>query len=145
VVVVGQYGGALLAYGLGRTLGGEFVRAALAHPRLAPWAARTPRQTFWSVLTLRLLFVPFDLVNFSAGALRLPWKPYFAATILGSLTGSLTYVLFGASLSDLGAVARGERPTLDLRLFTLSLTLALTSWGLSQVLRKRLPPTKEAR
>jgi uncharacterized membrane protein YdjX (TVP38/TMEM64 family) len=138
VVVVGQYGGALLAYALARTLGGRFVRTALAHPRLAPWAARAPRHTFWSVLTLRLLFVPFDLVNYSAGALRLPWRPFFAATVLGSLTGSLTYVLFGASLGDLGAVARGERPTFDPRLFALSLTLAVASWGFSRLLQRRL-------
>ena len=139
VVVMGQYSGALLAYGLARILGGDFVRAALAHPRLKRLAERAPNSPFWSLLTLRLLFVPFDLVNYGAGALRLPWRPFLAATVLGSLTGSLSYVLFGASLGDLGALAVGERPGFDARLFLLSLSLAATSYGVSRVVRRRVP------
>lgn len=138
VVVAGQYSGALLAYGLARTLGGDFTRAALAHPRVRPWADRLRHHTFWSVLSLRLLFVPFDLVNYTAGALHLPWRPFLVATVLGSLTGSLTYVLFGASLGDLGALARGDRPSLNPLLFALSVTLAATSWLLSRVLQRCL-------
>lgn len=139
VVVIGQYSGALLAYALARTLGGDFVRSALAHPRLAKISGRAPRSPFWSVLTLRLLFVPFDLVNYGAGALRLPWRPFLAATVLGSLTGSLSYVLFGASLGNLGMLAEGERPAIDVRLLALSLSLAATSWGVSRVVRRRVP------
>ncbi|MFV9507320.1 MAG: VTT domain-containing protein [Oscillochloridaceae bacterium umkhey_bin13] len=48
---------------------------------------------------MRLIFLPYDLVNYLAGFLRVPYRPFILASILGSLPGTLTFVLAGASLA----------------------------------------------
>jgi uncharacterized membrane protein YdjX (TVP38/TMEM64 family) len=48
---------------------------------------------------MRLLFLPYDGVNYGAGLLRVPLIPYIAATVIGTLLGIATFVSLGASLS----------------------------------------------
>ena len=52
-----------------------------------------------TILTMRLLFLPYDGVNYGAGFLRVPFMPYIIATIVGSILGITTFVAVGASLS----------------------------------------------
>ena len=47
---------------------------------------------------MRLLFLPYDLVNYVCGALRITWSSFLLATALGSLPGTVSFVLLGASL-----------------------------------------------
>ena len=44
---------------------------------------------------MRLVYVPYDLVNYLAGFLRIGWMPFILATALGSLPDTLSFVLFG--------------------------------------------------
>ena len=48
---------------------------------------------------MRLLFLPYDGVNYGAGLLRVPFMPYIIATIVGSILGITTFVAIGASIS----------------------------------------------
>lgn len=57
------------------------------------------RNAFSTVLIMRLIYLPYDLVNYLSGFLRVPYRPYILASILGSLPGTLTFVLAGASLN----------------------------------------------
>jgi uncharacterized membrane protein YdjX (TVP38/TMEM64 family) len=137
VVTVGANGGALLAYGLGRWLGAGLAGHALAHPRLVGVAGRLRARAFDTVLTLRFLFAPYDAVNYLAGALRLHPVPFVLATVLGSLPGSLTFLLFGASVGDLGALAAGQWPSLDPWMLAASAALLVASLAASRALRRR--------
>jgi uncharacterized membrane protein YdjX (TVP38/TMEM64 family) len=137
VVTVGANGGALLAYGLGRWLGAGLAGHALAHPRLVGVAGRLRARTFETVLTLRFLFAPYDAVNYLGGALRLRPAPFLLATLLGSLPGSLTFLLFGASVGDLGALAEGQWPTLNPWTLAASAALLVASLAASRALRLR--------
>jgi len=136
VVTLGANGGALLAYGLARWLGAEVAGKGLAHPRLAGVAGRLRRRTFETVLTLRFLFAPYDAVNYLAGALRLRPAPFVLATVLGSLPGSLTFLLFGASVGDVSTLAEGHWPRLDPWLLAASATLFGVSLLAARALRR---------
>jgi uncharacterized membrane protein YdjX (TVP38/TMEM64 family) len=137
VVTIGQNSGAMLAYALARGIGGPSVAAAMTHPRIAGFAGRLRKHAFEAVLTLRLMFTPYDLVNVAAGALRLPALPFLGATVLGSLTGSLTFLLFGASIGRVEALTDGVLPRIDLRLLLASLALLLVSLAIAWLVRRR--------
>ena len=51
-----------------------------------------------TVLTGRLVFLPGDLINYAAGALRVSFAAFALATALGGLPGLAVCVLAGASL-----------------------------------------------
>jgi len=136
VVVLGANGGALLAYGLARWLGAGIAGAALGHPRLRGVAARLRTRTFETVLTLRFVFAPYDAVNYLAGALRLRPGPFVLATVIGSLPGTLTFLLFGASIGDLSALGEGRWPTLNPWTLAASAALFVASLAVARALRR---------
>ena len=100
VVIIAANSSAMVAYAIGRTLGrspldddGE-ARTTL----LERWSDRMRTRSFETVLVMRLLFLPYDLVNYAAGFLRIKAMPFLVATALGSLPGTVSFVLLGASL-----------------------------------------------
>ncbi|MDZ7708321.1 MAG: VTT domain-containing protein [Trueperaceae bacterium] len=137
LVIVGANVSALVAYGLGRGLGAELAGPALAHPRLAGVTGRLRGRTFETVLTLRFLFAPYDAVNYLAGATRLRPLPFVAATAIGSLPGTIVFVLFGAGLGDLSALGSGRLPTPDLALLATSGALFAMSLLAARLWRRR--------
>lgn len=137
LVIVGANVSALVAYGLGRGLGAELAGPALAHPRLAGVTDRLRARTFETVLSLRFLFVPYDAVNYLAGASRLRPLPFVLATAIGSLPGTIVFVLFGAGLGDLSALGTGRLPTPDLPLLATSAALFATSLLAARLWRRR--------
>ena len=137
VVTVGQNAGAVLAYALAATLGAALAGRALAHPRLRDAAGRLRRHTFGTVLTLRLVFTPYDAVNYAAGALRLPLRAFLMATLLGSLPGALTFLLFGASIGNLSVLADGRWPSVDPWTLAASAALLTVTLTASRAIRRR--------
>jgi len=65
---------------------------------VARWSQRLRDNGFESVLVMRLLFLPYDLVSYMCGGLRIRWTSFLLATVLGSLPGTISFVLLGASL-----------------------------------------------
>ncbi len=137
LVLLGSNLSAVVAYGLGRSLGAELAGRALAHPRLVGMARRLRTNAFEAVLTLRFLFTPYDAVNYVSGTLRLPLKPFVLATAIGSLPGTLVFVFFGAGLGDPRALEAGRLPTPDLPLLAASAALFVTSLALARAWRAR--------
>lgn len=105
VVVVAANVSAMIAYGVGRLLGNvpdAELAAAVADgddlSLVARWSQRLRDNGFESVLVMRLLFLPYDLVSYVCGGLRIRWTSFLLATVLGSLPGTISFVLLGASL-----------------------------------------------
>ena len=138
VVTLGHQTGALVAYALARTLVANLAERALAHERLRSATAGLQRETFATVLTLRLAYVPFDAVNHAAGALRLRVAPFLAGSALGSALGSLTFLTFGASLGDLSASFDGRAPSIDTRALAASAVLLIVSLAAARLLRRKV-------
>lgn len=134
--VVGANLGASLAY----LIGGFFGHGVLASEasgesgRLNRYADRLRNNAFETVLTMRFIFLPYDLVNYLAGFLRVPYAPFILATILGSLPGTVAFVLFGASTDG---DFSGGLPSVDARVLVASAVIFVASLGVSRLLKRR--------
>lgn len=120
----------LVPYGAARVLRGRAVRA----PR-AGWRSALAKRPFEAVLTARLTMLPGDLVNVSAGVLRVPVWPFLSATALGGAPGLLVGVLAGASLR--GSRFTASALSLDLRLLAGAVALLVVSLIVASLLRRR--------
>ncbi|MFQ5543647.1 MAG: TVP38/TMEM64 family protein [Nitrospiria bacterium] len=96
--VIGENLSALLAYAIGLFLGHDFLNSYKMQ-FFAPWQKKINENHFMAVLTMRLIYLPFDLVNYACGAVGVRWKEYTLATFIGIIPGLVTFVSFGASLS----------------------------------------------
>jgi uncharacterized membrane protein YdjX (TVP38/TMEM64 family) len=102
---------------------------------VATWGERLRQNSFETVLLMRLVFVPYDLVNYGAGLLGVRRWPFLAATAIGSLPGTVSFVLLGASLTDLTTGVGG----IDRTALLASVALILVSLAASRLLRRRAP------
>lgn len=134
VALVGVGAAAVVGY----AIGGALAPGVLGDGRIALWTVRMRDRSFETILVLRLLFLPYDLVNYAAGYLRVRWWPFLAATAIGVLPGTVAFVLLGASITDLGQGFSGIDP------LTLVLSIALIVGGLvvAQLVRRRVGVTR---
>lgn len=95
--IIGANLSALLAYGIGRFFGGK--KTNLNEGSMGRFVGPMRRNPFISILAMRLLFFPYDAVNYGAGFLKIPVIPYTIATLIGTLLGIATFVALGASIS----------------------------------------------
>lgn len=133
LTIVGANSSAMVAYSIGRFFGGEVIEAE-GEGFVARHTKRLRENSFESVLVMRFILLPFDLVNYTAGFLKIRPLPFILATALGSLPASLSFVLFGASF---GREALSGTPELDLRILGASAALFLVSLALSRYLKYR--------
>jgi len=138
VVVVAANASAMIAYGVGRLLGHApgAVDDAAADDTTSfarRWSNRMRDNSFETVLIMRLLFLPYDLVNYVSGILRLRWLPFLLATALGSLPGTISFVLLGASIDSVDEGLGGIDPAI----LVASVFIFLVSLLLARLLRRR--------
>lgn len=102
LTVVGSNLSASVAYLVGRLLGrGVLEPEAPGSPagKMEGYAERLRGNGFETVLAVQFVYLPFDLVNYLAGFLRVRWGGFALATFLGSLPGIASFVLLGSSVS----------------------------------------------
>lgn len=98
------------------------------------YAARMRKESFETVLIMRFIFLPYDLVNYLAGFLRIDWKAFLLATALGSIPGTISFVLFGAAIEG---DFDGAIPTLNPGALAISVGLFVVSLALSRYFKRR--------
>jgi len=128
---------ALVAYGAGYFFGDGLYATEeddRERGRLQRYAGRLREHSFQTILVMRLLFLPFDAVSMLAGFLHVSLRSFLAATILGSIPGTLAFALFGSSIE--GGFA-GQRLTLNLRVFAFSLSIFVVSFLLWWLFQRR--------
>lgn len=138
-VVIGSNLSATVAYTFGRFLGqGMLPEGREAEGFVARYAERLRRNTFGTVMLMHLIFLPYDLVNYLAGFLRAPYRPFLLGSILGSVPGTLTFVLAGSSL-DIERILAGQFSVAAINPWTLLLSAVLFVGAItvSRVLRRR--------
>ncbi|MGD9573331.1 MAG: TVP38/TMEM64 family protein [Thermoleophilia bacterium] len=133
LVVLAANGSAMVAYGLARWFGAGVGSAADPTGRLARWTARLRHRSFESVISMRLLHLPYDLVSYLAGAVRIHPGAFLLGTAVGSLPATVAFVLFGASLESFD----GGVPAIDGPVLIASGMLLATGLALSQIMRHR--------
>lgn len=140
--VVGANLSAMVAYGIARWFSSpsddsaddeRSARVGL----LERWSDRMRNESFTTIMVMRLLFLPYDLVNYAAGFLRIRPLAFLLATAIGSLPGTVSFTLAGASLDRIDEGLSG----IDLRVFAISVVLFVVSIGIARWLRGREEPT----
>ena len=131
--IIGANLGATLAYFIGYFFGqGALETESEDAGRLQRWIDKMRSNSFETVLTMRFIFLPYDLVNYLAGFLRINYWAFIFATILGSLPGTLSFVLFGAS-TGLSGEGAGFNPWV----LVASVVIFVASLALSRLLKRR--------
>jgi uncharacterized membrane protein YdjX (TVP38/TMEM64 family) len=95
---IGIFVGSLLAYFLGRTLGRSLVQAVFGKTM---HLSRHRGEAFigWLLFFSHLLpVIPFDLMSYGAGMIRLSVPLYTMATLLGTIPGTLMLAYWGDRL-----------------------------------------------
>ena len=131
--VIGANASAMVAYGLARALGIEFDDDDDHAGIIKRWAGRMRRNSFESILLMRLAFLPYDGVNYAAGFLKIRAIPFLLATAIGSLPGTVSFSLAGASIESLSDGPAGVDPIVLIA----SVVLFVLSIGISQIVKRR--------
>lgn len=135
--IIGANGSAMVAYLVGYFFGQDFLAVKADESNLIErYADRMRANSFETVLIMRLLFLPYDLVNYAAGFLRIRWLPFLLATAIGSIPGTISFVLLGTSFGTLEELLTGELRVNPPALIA-SILLILISLAGSRLLRKR--------
>jgi uncharacterized membrane protein YdjX (TVP38/TMEM64 family) len=128
---VGENMSAQLSYWVGRFFRG--TQHALHNSALS--LANGGGSAFTGVVTARLLFMPFDVFNYGAGAARVEWKGYTLGTMVGIIPGMLAFVLAGAALSPADFFATGAF-SVDWRILFAALSIIGISLGVSRYIQR---------
>lgn len=134
-VIVGSNASALVAYSIGRFYGKGMIQEH-GDGVIQRYAQRMRRNSFQTVLIMHLVFLPYELVNYSGGLLQIGWKPFLAGTALGSFVATISIVMLGASFGTIEELLAGEVHPNPIMLATSALLIS-GSIALSRYLRKR--------
>lgn len=132
-VVIGANLSAMVAYWIARSLGFNTNDDPEAAGLLARWSCRMRKDSFETILLMRFAFLPYDLVNYAAGFLRIRPVSFLIATALGSLPGTVSFVLAGASITSLEDGPSG----IDTNVLIASGVIFVVSLIISRVVKRR--------
>ncbi|MEM7734547.1 MAG: TVP38/TMEM64 family protein [Deinococcota bacterium] len=143
-VILGSNAGASLAYLIGRFFGGDDLLnqadgqedgdKAEQQGFVARWLQPLRENSFETVLIMRFIFLPYDLVNYLAGFLKVNYLAFLVATVVGSLPGTLAFTLAGASIEG---DFTGGIPSLNRGVLIASVVIFIASLAFSNLLKKR--------
>lgn len=135
---IGANTSATVAYAVGRFFGQGLLKENADEDRglIQRYADRMRANSFETVLIMRFIFLPYDLVNYLAGILRIDWKAFILATILGSIPGTIAFVSFGASI-DIKELAMGKTPEFNPWALGFGIVILLASLAISRYFKQR--------
>lgn len=134
IVVLASNLSSLVAYTIGRFFGAGIVAQSSSRGALQSYADRMRRNSFETVLIMRFIFLPYDLVSYFAGFLRIRWQGFLLATALGSIPGTISFILFGAAIEGTFGAAL---PRLNGSSLLVGGLMFVASLGLSRWFRRR--------
>jgi pyruvate/2-oxoglutarate dehydrogenase complex dihydrolipoamide dehydrogenase (E3) component/uncharacterized membrane protein YdjX (TVP38/TMEM64 family) len=105
---------------------------------LGRWTDSLRHNPFMTILTMRLTFMPFDMVNYGAGLFRVSFTAYLLATIIGTLLGIVTFVAIGASLSIDEFVKNGiTKEAIETKFIIFSIIIFFVSLLFSKLIKNK--------
>ncbi|MBI5054241.1 MAG: TVP38/TMEM64 family protein [Chloroflexi bacterium] len=124
---------AMVAYFVGRYFGQGLLPDGAYGNFVQRYATRLRQNSFETILIMRFIFMPYDLVNYFAGFLQIRWLPFILATALGSIPGTIAFIGFGASIERFD----GAIPSLNPTTLTASMVIFVISLLLARIFKKR--------
>jgi uncharacterized membrane protein YdjX (TVP38/TMEM64 family) len=136
--VVGSNISAMIAYVIGRYFGQGLLKEDQGNPSnlVQKYTSRLRRNSFETVMIMRFIFLPYDLVNYLCGFLRINWQSFLLATALGSIPGTIAFVAFGASV-NLSQLETQGLPPPNLWVLGFGAVIMGVSIAISRYLKKR--------
>lgn len=131
--VIGANASAMVAYWIARSLGVEPKEDPDNPGMLRRWSTKMRDESFVTVLLMRFAFLPYDFVNYAAGFLRIKPLSFLLATALGSLPGTVSFVLAGASITSLEDGPSG----IDTTVLIASAAIFVLSLVISRIVKSR--------
>lgn len=126
--IIGENASANFGFSLVRWFGRESV-ATHSTPQMSRWDEKLKQNGLVSVMTMRLIMLPFDAVNFSCGLTAIRQRDYAIGTFIGILPSLIGFVLLG------GIAAPGvHNRTL---VVVLSALFMLLGFGIAHYLKRR--------
>ena len=126
--IIGENASANVGFTLVRWFGRETVEAHSTE-WLSRWDGKLKQNGIAAVMTMRLLMLPFDAVNFGCGLTAIRHRDYAIGTFIGILPSLIGFVLLG------GVAASGvQNRTLVL---SLSAFFMLLGFGIAHALKRR--------
>ncbi len=98
--LIGENLSAAFAFYLARFLGRDWLVGFRDHPLVKRVDTHLIDNGIMTVLLMRLVFVPFDLLNFACGLTKMRFIDYAIGTFIGIIPGVLMFVLFGSAWAD---------------------------------------------
>ena len=92
--------------------------------------------SFETILIMRFIFLPYDMVSYLAGILHIKYFPFIFATALDSIPGTIAFVSFGASINITDLLA-GETPEFDPWVLAFGAVIFVVSLAISRIFKKR--------
>ena len=99
LTIIGENMSANLAFLVSRYLGRDWVKS-MESQQILKWEKRLQQNGLITVVIMRLLFLPFDAVNYGCGLTSLRHRDYALGTFLGILPSLIGFVLIGGALSS---------------------------------------------
>ncbi len=134
--IIGANGSTMVAYLTGRYFGEGILENGEGEGLLNRYSDRMRENSFETILIMRLIFLPYDLVSFFSGFLKISWIPFLLGTAIGSIVGTVSFVLLGTSYGTLDDLLNGEVQA-DPLMLGISIVLILSSIGVSRLLKRR--------
>lgn len=131
--VVGENASANLAFVLARWFGRQVV-SDHSTESLRRWDKKLEHNAILAVLSMRLIMLPFDAVNFGCGLTAMRQRDYAIGTFFGILPSLIGFVLLGGIAS-----AREHNQTLTI---ILSLLFMILGFGLAHLVKRRVGKTQ---
>ena len=101
ILIIAENLSSLVSYAMGSYFGRDLLtRLDKENKLMQKFETYIRNNDFGTILTLRLLFAPFDLVGYFAGASSIAYKPFALATFFGILPGLITSAFLGGSVSN---------------------------------------------
>ncbi|MEM8857685.1 MAG: VTT domain-containing protein [Chloroflexota bacterium] len=145
LAIVASNGSSALAWLVGRYFGDVLISERFKQSMLAHFSDRLRTNSFQSVLLMRLIYLPYDVVSYFSGFIRLSFVAFMFGTMLGGLPGTISFALFGASIEgDFLA----ETPSINgwnlagaflLFLISISISRIVKRWNLASGVSNALP------
>ncbi|NJN96343.1 MAG: TVP38/TMEM64 family protein [Anaerolineales bacterium] len=136
--VIGSNISAMLAYLIGRYFGQGLLKEDQGGSTnlMQRYTSRLRRNSFETVMIMRFIFLPYDLVNYLCGFLRINWRSFLLATALGSIPGTIAFVAFGASV-DLSQLETQGLPPPNPWVLGFGVVILVVSIAISRYFKRR--------
>jgi uncharacterized membrane protein YdjX (TVP38/TMEM64 family) len=130
-----------VAYFVGSYFGKGLFKEDGSNNLIQRYAARMRENSFETVMIMRFIFLPYDLVTYIAGFLHIKFLPFILATALGSIPGTMAFIGFGASIETFD----GSPPRLNPVTLGFSIAIFIISIVLSRMFKKREAVSKSTK